>query len=363
VFAVAVGVGAAQATAGAILTITPTSIDFGPVAPGGNATAQITLSSVGTAAVTVATPSFSASSDPAFSSTASAITLQPGASTSIQVDFNPTASTPALASGSLVFSSNDSANPTQSVALTGSVLQQSPPQGQLAVTPTSLTFNTTPSSVIAPQALSVSNTGTGSLSWTATSDDPTITLSVSSGSLTAGATTSVNVLVAPQSVVGTRTQHITVDAGAAGQAVVPVTIDTTLAALTDQFLPPLVQSTDPANAQINTGKNGRVVPVKVRIVQGGTSITDLNTPGPVTIAVSKFACNNNAGTDPVSTYADAGQSSAGTNQFNYDAAAQAWVYNLDTRALGLVTGNCYRIDVAVDGTQITNAFAVFQPTK
>ena len=56
-------------------------------------------------------------------------------------------------------------------------------------------------------------------------------------------------------------------------------------------------------------------------------------------------------------------SKAGTNQFHYDADAQAWVYNLDTKALGLVTGNCYRIDVAVNGTLIANAFAVFQPTK
>jgi hypothetical protein len=133
---------------------------------------------------------------------------------------------------------------------------------------------------------------------------------------------------------------------------------------TDQFLPPLAQSTDPANPVINTGKNGRVIPVKVQISQGATAITDANAPGPVTVAVSKLAsCSSSAGSDPIATYADAGQSSAGTNQFRYDATAQAWIYNLDTKALGLVTGNCYRIDVSVNGTQIANAFAVFQPTK
>jgi hypothetical protein len=130
------------------------------------------------------------------------------------------------------------------------------------------------------------------------------------------------------------------------------------------FLQPLAQSTDRANPVINVGKNGRVIPVKVQITQGSTEITDVNAPGPVTIAVSKLAsCSSSAGTDPIETYADSGQSSAGTNQFRYDATAQAWVYNLDTKALGLVTGNCYRIDVSVNGTQITNAFAVFQPTK
>jgi len=137
----------------------------------------------------------------------------------------------------------------------------------------------------------------------------------------------------------------------------------TLGTFSDQFLQPLDQSTDPQNPVVNTGKNGKVISVKVQISQGGTAITDLNAPGPVTIAVSKFACNNNAGTDPVESYADAGQSSAGTNQFHYDATSQAWIYGLDTKALGLITGNCYRIDVSVNRAQITNAFAVFQPTK
>lgn len=133
---------------------------------------------------------------------------------------------------------------------------------------------------------------------------------------------------------------------------------------TDHFLQPLTESSDPANPVLNTGKNGKVIPVKVQLSQGGTAITDTNAPGPVTIAVSKLAsCSTSAGSDPIATYADAGQSSAGTNQFRYDAATQAWVYNLDTKALGLVTGNCYRIDVSVNGSQVTNAFAVFQPTK
>jgi hypothetical protein len=135
-------------------------------------------------------------------------------------------------------------------------------------------------------------------------------------------------------------------------------------AFADQFLPPLVQSTNPSNPLLNTGKNGKVIPVQVQISQGGTAITDQNAPGPVTIAVSKLpTCSTTAGTDPVTSYADAGQSSAGTNQFNYNATVPAWVYNLDTKALGLVTGNCYRIDVSVNGTQIPNAFAVFKPTK
>ena len=41
-------------------------------------------------------------------------------------------------------------------------------------------------------------------------------------------------------------------------------------AFTDEFLQPLSQSTDPANPVLNTGKNGRVIPVKVQISEGST---------------------------------------------------------------------------------------------
>jgi hypothetical protein len=120
-----------------------------------------------------------------------------------------------------------------------------------------------------------------------------------------------------------------------------------------QFLKPLDQSTDPANPVINTGKNGRVVPVKVQLSDNGTPITDQNAPGPVTIGVSHLSSCAGGTSD----------SSVGTNQLTYDPTIAAWKYNLDTKALGLVTGQCYRIDVSIDGVKVTNAFAVFKPTK
>jgi hypothetical protein len=67
-------------------------------------------------------------------------------------------------------------------------------------------------------------------------------------------------------------------------------------------------------------------------------------------------------TDSVEVYADAGSSSAGTNQFR--SSTDFWIYNLDTKALGMVNNNCYRIDVFLNGVQIsTQDFAVFKPTK
>lgn len=138
----------------------------------------------------------------------------------------------------------------------------------------------------------------------------------------------------------------------------------TLPTISAQFLQPLDQSTDSANPIVNTGKNGKVIFVKVKLTQGSTVVTAQNAPGPVSIAVTKLAtCSTIAGSDPIESYADIGQSSAGTNQFRFDPGSQSWTYGLDTKALGLITGNCYRIDVYVDGSKVSNAFAVFQPNK
>lgn len=129
-----------------------------------------------------------------------------------------------------------------------------------------------------------------------------------------------------------------------------------------QYQPPLTPSSDPANAAINDIKNGRVLPVKVQLSQAGTAITDQNAPGPVTIAVSgPVACSSASG-DGGAAFADAGQSNGDTNQYRFDATSQTWIYNLDTRPLGLAVGNCYRIDTEVNGTAVKNSFVVIRPT-
>ena len=41
-----------------------------------------------------------------------------------------------------------------------------------------------------------------------------------------------------------------------------------------------------------------------------------------------------------------------------------WIYNLDSKALGLVINNLYRVDVYVDGVKATvSSWAVLQPVK
>jgi hypothetical protein len=136
-------------------------------------------------------------------------------------------------------------------------------------------------------------------------------------------------------------------------------------AATVQFLQPLDQSNDPSNPILNTGKNGRVIPVKVTIMNGTAPVTGTDMPTPVvTLNVSKLdSCSTTAGSDPIESFADAGSSSSGTNLLRWNALAGEWDYNLDTKTLGLIVGNCYRIDIFLDGSPLSNAFAVYQPTK
>jgi hypothetical protein len=168
--------------------------------------------------------------------------------------------------------------------------------------------DTTPPSITCPpnQTATADSSGTATVTFGASASD-------------VGSTTTISYY--PQDPgsafpIGTTTEQATATDTSGNISICTFTIAVTPPApFTDQILQPLGQSTDPASPVINTGKNGRVIPVKVQISQGGSSITDANAPGPVTIAVSKLAsCSTTAGSDPITTYADAGQSSAGTNR-------------------------------------------------
>jgi PKD repeat protein len=132
------------------------------------------------------------------------------------------------------------------------------------------------------------------------------------------------------------------------------------------FLPPF-DSSSPSGLIVNKMKNGRVVPVKVRIfdVCMQSYVTD---PAIVTIKVTNTSGTTSA-SDPVEEYADAGQSSSGTNLFRWTTDVSApgggfWIYNLDSKALGLIVNNYYRVDVYVGANKAsTTNWAVLQPVK
>ena len=129
-----------------------------------------------------------------------------------------------------------------------------------------------------------------------------------------------------------------------------------------QYMRPLDQTTD--GSIVNTGKNGRVIPVKVDLFKDGVKLNPTTVGGDVTIKVVAASCSTTA-VDPVEEYADAGNSSGGTNLFRW--AGDGWIYNLDTTALGLQVGKCYRLDVYIGGPSAVRAsasiYALFKPVK
>jgi hypothetical protein len=129
------------------------------------------------------------------------------------------------------------------------------------------------------------------------------------------------------------------------------------------FLAPLDGST-PDGIVLNRAKNGRVIPVKVAVAGCADGpLTGENTAeGRLTIRVGRLTSCAVGVVDQVETYADAGSPSAGTDHFRW--AGDHWIYNLDTKALGLTSGICYRLDVALDGQIISDdRFAVVQLFK
>lgn len=126
------------------------------------------------------------------------------------------------------------------------------------------------------------------------------------------------------------------------------------------FLPPFDDSS-PSGLIVNKMKNGRVVPVKATIFDdcAGAPVSDPTKT--VTIKTSKTSGTGTG--DPVEEYADAGQSASNTNQFRWSTDG-FWIYNLDSKTLGLVVNNNYRVDIYVGAVKATtDTWAVLQPVK
>lgn len=146
----------------------------------------------------------------------------------------------------------------------------------------------------------------------------------------------------------------------------PILYDLTVATAAEACtaLPAFKRPFDPSTADnlvVNTIKNGRVAPIKVALTDTCTGMP-VAPDAAVTIAVTRVAGEPGSTPDPVEVYADAGQSSAGTDAFRL--ADGFWIYNLDTRGLGLTVGNTYRVDVFVDGILATaDTWLLIQPVR
>jgi hypothetical protein len=146
----ATGVGGAQPQ----LSVTPASINFGTVSTGLKPTANLVLNNLGSADLTVSMMTVTGSAF-AVSGITTPKTISAGQSAQATVTFSPT--TAGAASGSISIVSNDPANPTLSVPLTGT--GTSAPTGQLTASSTNLSFGSVAVGAISTQQVAITNTG------------------------------------------------------------------------------------------------------------------------------------------------------------------------------------------------------------
>ena len=218
------------------LAASPARVDFGQLSLGQTGRQVVTISSTGTGSCFLQKPYLDATSSAALSATPlEGGELKPGASGTFTATFTPAADTPSQVSGSVVFISNDKDHSPLSIPLSGEYQAPPPPPpppaaAHLVVAPPSLTFPATQVPAAPPaQSLTLLNDGGQRLTWTATSDDASMTVSSTSGALYAGASAALSVGVAAQAAAGSRTSHLVFDAGAAGRITVPVSITFTAA--------------------------------------------------------------------------------------------------------------------------------------
>lgn len=120
----------------------------------------------------------------------------------------------------------------------------------------------------------------------------------------------------------------------------------------------------PATLIGNTFKNGRVIPVKATIYDDCALSAVTGTSGVTpTVKLTKSALSGATGTDAVEEFSDAGQSSGNTASMRWSDDG-FWIYNLDSKALGMKTGESYRLNIFIGTTQVTTAqWVILSPTK
>jgi hypothetical protein len=137
------------------LAVSAGSLSFGSVTVGTATTQSLTLTSTGTAPVVLNAPAIGGAGFTIVSG-GEAITLNPGQSTTLQVQFDPAMS--GAASGQITISSNSSTGGTTVITLSGSSITAASPQ--LKVSPGSLSFGNVIVDTSTTQSLTLTSVGT-----------------------------------------------------------------------------------------------------------------------------------------------------------------------------------------------------------
>jgi hypothetical protein len=143
------------------LSLSATSLSFGGVIVNTAATKSVTLTSTGSAAVTVSAASVTGTGF-SVSGATFPFTLNPGQAATLSVQFDPTASV--SATGQLAVTSNSSSNPTSVIALSGTgTTTTAALTSTLSINATSVSFGSVVVNAPAIQSVTLQSTGTAAV--------------------------------------------------------------------------------------------------------------------------------------------------------------------------------------------------------
>lgn len=174
------------------LSVSSTSIDFGSVVSGQKSTSNLVLSNLGTADLTISALAVTGAGF-AISGVSTPKTISAGQSAQAVATFSPTAT--GSASGNINITSNDPANPTMNVPLTGTGTQAG-----LTISPASFNFGSVVDGQTKSQSFTVTNSGTAPLTiaqLSVTGSGYNVGGLVTPATLAAGGATTFSVLFAP----------------------------------------------------------------------------------------------------------------------------------------------------------------------
>ncbi len=259
------------------LAVSPGAVSFGSVTVGSPVTQGVTITSTGTAAVTISSVSISGKGF-TVSGGNFPLTLNPNQQVTLQVQFDPNAT--GSAAGQLTVNSNSSAGPVALVSL--SATGAAAPNPQLAVSPGSISFSSVTIGTSTTQSVTLTSTGTAPVTITSAVISG-VGFSVSGGNfpmaLTPNQQVTLQIQFDPQSA-GAATGQLTVSSSSSGNPVSVVTLSGTGTAAPSPQL-----SVSPGAISFGSVTLGSPLTQNVTLTSTGTAPVTVNS---ITIAGTGF---------------------------------------------------------------------------
>ena len=259
----------------------PATLDFGEVQAGQRRTLPLAVANTGVLLLVVN----GAQTASPFAIAAASAAIEQGSEGSLQITFSP--QMPGDFAAPLTLTLSSLRTPAITVQLIGRAVAApvaQPTPASLAVTPAQLTFSAQVPVDPISQTLTLANDGDLGLSWQSASDGPELSLSATSGSLTAHGSAQVSVSLHVPASAADVVRHLTFTAKAASP-VAPVVVPVALH-YTQPALPPAVLLVEPAALAFSATLPGAPAAQTFRIHNTGGSALHfaLNLPDSVAVA-------------------------------------------------------------------------------